>query len=84
MIYFSCCQSDRQTFTLPIKCFEDNECFGLHWLPEDVCSEKFRSSIETKIKNVKKELITNSAKSEKSSEENYDYYYGEDEGKGPR
>ncbi len=82
MIFFSCCQSDRQTFVLPVKCFEDNECFGLHWLPEDVCSEKYRSSIEGKIKNVKTELISYSTPPPEAiyDEEDNDT----EEGKGPR
>ena len=56
MIYFhSCCQSDRQTFELPVRCFERNGCVGLHWLSEDACSTKYRESIEAKINKLKSE-----------------------------
>ena len=54
--YLSCCQSDRQTFELPVKCFEQNGCFGLHWLGDDACSEKYQQSIASKIEQVKKDL----------------------------
>ena len=52
----SCCQSDRQTFELPIRCFERNECTGLHWISDDPCSKKYRDSIEAKIRKEKEEI----------------------------
>ena len=53
---YSCCQSDRQTFELPIRCFERNECTGLHWISDDPCSKKYRDSIEAKIRKEKEEI----------------------------
>ena len=53
--FHSCCQSDRQTFELPVRCFERNGCVGLHWLSEDACSTKYRESIEVKINKSKNE-----------------------------
>ena len=46
----SCCQSDRQTFELPIRCFERNACTGLYWISDNPCSKKYRDSIEEKIR----------------------------------
>ena len=39
-----------------MRCFERNDCIGLHWLGNDACSEKYRTSIELKIKELKAEL----------------------------
>ena len=53
----SCCQSDRQTFELPVRCFERNECTGLHWISDDPCSKKYRDSIEEKIRKEKEKAM---------------------------
>ena len=55
--FYSCCQSDRQTFELPVRCFERNGCVGLHWLSEDACSKKYRESIKEKINKLKTESV---------------------------
>ena len=60
----SCCQSDRQAIGVPVRCFERNGCVGLHWLAEDVCSTKYRDSIEAKINK----LITESAVKKKQND----------------
>ena len=67
----SCCQSDRQTFDLPIRCFERNDCIGLHWISDDPCSKKYRDSIEEKIK----EEIDNIKEESENVNDNTDYSF---------
>jgi hypothetical protein len=57
---WTCCQTDgRADDFLPIKCFEDNGCKGLQWIPKKVggaCAPRLVSAAGAQLLKIKKKL----------------------------
>jgi hypothetical protein len=47
--FFSCCQTNRANYILPVFCFEQNGCRGLQWLGPAACAPLTISSVGQKL-----------------------------------
>ena len=48
-LLFSCCQTNRANYVLPVFCFEQNGCRGLQWLVPVACAPLTKSSVGQKL-----------------------------------
>ena len=48
-LFFSCCQTNRANYVLPVFCFEQNGCRGLQWLGPAACAPLTISSVGQKL-----------------------------------
>ena len=48
-LFFSCCQTNRANYILPVFCFEQNGCRGLQWLGPAACAPLTISSVGQKL-----------------------------------
>ncbi|CAB4054138.1 unnamed protein product [Lepeophtheirus salmonis] len=48
---WSCCQSTNSRSFVPVRCFELNGCYGLHWMGRKACSSGLMNAIKLMLKN---------------------------------
>nr|XP_040565589.1 uncharacterized protein LOC121115503 [Lepeophtheirus salmonis] len=56
---WSCCQSTNSRSFVPVRCFELNGCYGLHWMGRKACSSGLMNAVSTHIVSLTTQIMDN-------------------------